>query len=107
MNKKVFILDLDGTLYYQFPVRMMMAVELLFYYLFHPKSIKDFKLLLAYRKAHDKIIFDLNCFSKNYSYSPQRVQEIVCYWLVEHPLKWISIFSDAKLFFLIIQRKEN
>lgn len=101
MSKKVFILDLDGTLYYQFPVRVMMALELLFYYLFHPKSIRDLKLLLAYRKAHDQVAFDLDCFSKSHSFSPQRVQEIVQYWLIERPLKWISLFSDKKLLNLL------
>ena len=101
MNKKVFVLDLDGTLYYQFPVRVMMAIELLFYYLFHLKGIKDLKLILAYRKAHDKVTFDLDCFSKDYSYSSKRVQEIVQYWLMERPLKWISLFSDTKLLNLL------
>lgn len=95
--KKIFILDLDGTLYYQFPVRMMMVIELCFYYLFHLSNLKELRILLAYRKAHENIVFDLNQFAKKYSCSPEKIQKIVQYWMQERPLKWISFFADKKL----------
>ena len=99
--KKIFILDLDGTLYYQFPVRMMMVVELCFYYLFHLSNLKELRILLAYRKAHENIVFDLNQFAKKYSCSPEKIQKIVQYWMQERPLKWISFFADKKLISLL------
>ena len=101
MKKKVFILDLDGTLYYQLPVRLMMIVELLIYYLFHLSDIKELKILLAYRKAHEDIVFNLEEFSNNHSYPIERIQKIVMYWLEERPLKWISFFADKKLLNLL------
>jgi hypothetical protein len=47
---KAFILDMDGTLYYQIPVRICMAVELFFYYICHLNKISDLFLIYAYRK---------------------------------------------------------
>lgn len=54
-NYKIWILDFDGTLYYQLPVRVIMGCWLMFYYLLHPFRLKEFFFLLEYRKLKENL----------------------------------------------------
>ena len=98
MQKKALIVDLDGTLYYQKPVQMCMAAEILLYYLLHFWRIKELFLILAYRKKHNnEQIFDLLSFAKAQKADVQFIEQLIQKWLFYKPLKWIKIFADKNL----------
>ncbi|GHT82391.1 hypothetical protein FACS1894137_01190 [Spirochaetia bacterium] len=85
---RLIILDMDGTLYYQIPLRICMVFELLVYYTIHFKNIKDLFVLAGFRKSYNK------------GRLPE-ANPLVDYWMQERPLKYIHIFRDNKLLDLI------
>jgi HAD superfamily hydrolase (TIGR01549 family) len=81
---KALVLDMDGTLYYQLPVRICMAFELFLYYLIHLNKIKDLLALYRFRKSREH-----GCL--------QETDAIIDYWVQTRPLKYIRLFRDKKL----------
>ena len=81
---KIIILDMDGTLYYQIPLRFCMFFELMLYYIFHFSRINELFMLYKFRKSYDKGFIE----QENY---------VIKYWMQEKPLKYISLFRDKKL----------
>ena len=97
MACRYYIVDLDGTLYFQIPVRLMMSVELSVYYLFHPFRLKDFRIIYRYRKNHEKNICDFGILARQYQTNKKYVKDLIEEWMIKRPLKWIRIFADRKL----------
>lgn len=104
--KKAIITDLDGTLYYQKPVQICMATEILCYYIIHFWKIKELKLVLNYRKQHNNSTnFEFQSFCKTQNISRQAVEDLIEKWLISKPLKWIRLFSDKKLIAYLKEQK--
>ena len=51
---KGIIFDVDGTLYHQKPVRIMMALNMMLYYLIHFWKIKELFIILKFRRIREK-----------------------------------------------------
>lgn len=51
---RTVIFDMDGTLYFQSPVRLCMAVSLGLYYMIHPYKIKELMVLKKFRKMREQ-----------------------------------------------------
>ncbi len=81
---KALILDMDGTLYYQLPVRIGMAKELFFYYLLRLNRISELISIYQYRKNHER--GQLQTPDKN-----------IMYWMEKRPKKYIRFYRDKKL----------
>ena len=104
--KKAIITDLDGTLYYQKPVQICMAAEILCYYIIHFWKIKELKLVINYRKQHNNSTnFEFQSFCKTQNISRQVVEDLIQKWLISKPLKWIRLFSDKKLIAYLKEQK--
>jgi len=84
VDYKAVILDMDGTLYYQVPVRICMAFELFFYYLCHLNKIPDLCAIYKYRK-------------KNEAGELQKQDSNISVWMQEKPKKHVRFFRDKKL----------
>lgn len=112
MNKKALILDLDGTLYFQFGVQCIMGCWMLLYHLFFFWKFKDFLAIMYYRKLREKDIKDVvdNQYilvAEKFKTNSKHIEEIVQTWLFNKPLKVLSIFKDKKLSKIIAKCKEN
>lgn len=80
----VFIFDMDGTLYFQLPVRICMAIEIFMYYFFRPHKYKDLLNLIRFRKSYERgLLLPMNSNIHN--------------WMHVKPLKYIRKFRDRKL----------
>ena len=98
MQKKALIVDLDGTLYYQKPVQICMALELLSYYLSHFWHINELFLILKYRNQHNNNqTFELSSFALSQKKDIPFIERLVQTWLFDKPLKWIKLFADKDL----------
>ena len=97
MNKgfddyKLYVFDLDGTLYDQPRLRKMMALRLIRYYFFHPFSVRDLLILMYFRKvkdnwtknASDDDIIKKVSSDKHTDY--RKVKDIVRKWIYDDPL---------------------
>lgn len=91
---KAVVLDMDGTLYYQFPVRICMAVSLFCFYLLHLNRISELREIYTYRVNYK--------FRKMQDSTPN-----IVYWMQEKPKKYIRLFRDKNLIKIVqsLQRK--
>lgn len=105
-NYKAWILDFDGTLSRQMPVRIFMAIWLAGYYFFHPWRLKEIFILMNWRKLReerfcaDKKNFrklQLEEVSRRYKISISSIEKILNTWLIEHPLKILLFCVRRKL----------
>lgn len=103
---KAWILDFDGTLFNNLPVRIFMAAWLLIYYLPRPLRLKELFILMDYRRLREKLFaaeFE-NChelqiknLSERYKVSTQEILNIVNLWTIEKPRFLIKTFQRKKL----------
>ena len=101
MDYKLYIFDLDGTLYYQKPFRVKMLCTLMKHVLLHPMSIKDLFLIKRYREVREdwenyekegSISSLLSLDERQYAYvaskegvTPERVKHAVEFFMLELP----------------------
>ena len=106
MTDKCYIVDLDGTLYFQIPVRLMMLAELSLYYIFHLSRIKDILIISQYRKNHEenKMCSDA-VLAEQYGTNKDYVTTLLNEWMIKRPLKWIKIFADRRLLKILRDKK--
>lgn len=105
MTKKYYIVDVDGTLYFHTPVRLLMMMEMLFYLIIHPLCIKEINLIRKYRKYHKTDLqLDHKKFAKQNNLSTDFVNKTINKWMILKPLKWIKIFADKKLISILSKK---
>ena len=104
IDYKVWIFDLDGTLYYQLPVRIEMALRLILYYMFRPFKICELLMLRQYRKLREKPTnadnfhqLQIAEMSSRYKMSTDEVSKIIDYWLIKRPLPVIRRWQREKV----------
>ena len=101
-----YVVDVDGTLYYQRWMQIQMALYLLSYYLFRPYRIKEILILYSYRKLrngntfaeesnHEQII--IQKLARAYHRSEAQIQEIVHEWILTRPLQILYSARDQHL----------
>ena len=101
-----YVVDMDGTLYFQKPVRIKMAMELLKYYLLHPFRINELLAIKKYREVREEGMFSeeegfedkqYDHVSSLYNIPPDKFREIQEYWMIQCPLKYISMYKNYDL----------
>ena len=108
MKKKTLIVDLDGTLYYQRPVWMCMALELLGYYILHFWRIKELKIILNYRTQHNSNTpLNIKDFCIEQKTDMNNLNNLIQKWLFYKPLKWIKLFADRNLINNLKEQQKN
>ncbi len=103
---KFYVVDVDGTLYFHTPVRLMMIFEMMWYMLFHLNKYKDILLIYKYRKYH-KHGTQINHFdfAQKNQFDVEYVNRTVNEWMILRPLKWIRLFADKKLISFLSNKK--
>ena len=103
---KAWVLDFDGTLFYQLPMRIFMAAWLGMYYLPRPNRWKEIFMLREYRRLREKLFaadsknshqLQLEKLSQRYNMSVQKISDIMQTWMTEKPKFLIKIFQRKKL----------
>lgn len=112
MKKKILILDLDGTLYYQVGMQLFMGSWILIYYIFHFWKIKELIAILNYRKNREQELKDIvdiqfSLIAEKYHMSLEKIEYLINNWLIKKPLKIIYLFRDKKLIEIINEFKKK
>jgi putative hydrolase of the HAD superfamily len=100
MKYNAIILDLDGTLYFQNPVRLCMIMPMLIFCITHPLEWKEIFLVRDYRKLYECGIEHLERCSRlaqRYHLVTNRVEDIIQKWMVKLPLPFVRKFRDKRL----------
>ena len=109
----LYVFDLDGTLYDQPKLRMMMAARLMGFYILHPFRAGELFLLQHFRKvkdswtkssSEDDIIAQV---AKDKKTNDERVKKIVRRWIYDDPLEVIAKTKDTKLIGWIESLRES
>jgi FMN phosphatase YigB (HAD superfamily) len=98
-----WLIDLDGTLYHSFPVKLAMAAELCL------AGPTVWKTISSFRKQHelirqrseldaDPFHLQLDATAKALGQSVDKTRKIVTRWMIERPGKWLRLFRRIELF---------
>ncbi|MCR5672408.1 MAG: HAD-IA family hydrolase [Lachnospiraceae bacterium] len=100
---RLYVFDLDGTLYDQPKMRLIMAMRLALYYALHPFSAGDLILLQHFRKVKDSRTADssdedvIAAVAKEKNADPERVRRIIKKWIYDNPLSALDKVKDTAL----------
>lgn len=118
MSKELFeykavVFDVDGTLYYQPPLRTKMAVKLCGYYLVHFWKVKDLLIIKVFRQVREHWVTNSEngntlMEKEQYQYvadklktTLDRVERVIYYWMYDFPLPYLNKYKDEKLIQII------
>ena len=102
-NIKGILFDIDGTLYSQAPLRMIMAALLILLNCYKPKELfRKIKVIIQYRKAQEhlrSIDVQENGYESQIKYSAEKTGESTFYitsvvdeWFEKKPLPFLRLF---------------
>ena len=89
---QAIILDMDGTLYFQLPLRICMAFSLGAYYLLHFYRLKELFLIKKFRQLREE-----GRLEEAESLADDNMKKRLEFWIYEYPLKFVRLFRDKKL----------
>jgi putative hydrolase of the HAD superfamily len=98
-NRRVIVLDLDGTLYYQMPVRFCMAL-LLALRCFYPGGLRTLRLIFAARKLYEQGLDEAGrvaALASRFRVSAEAARSAIQAWMLEKPLPFVRLFRDRRL----------
>ncbi len=110
---KVYVFDLDGTLYDQPRLRKIMFLRLVSYYMCHPFSAGDLILLSHFRAVKDKWTDSaseddiIKRVAEDKNADPARIRRIVDKWIYENPLSALVKTKDYRLIGWIKKLRES
>ena len=96
---KAIIVDLDGTLYYQKPMRIAMVVEMLLNFWL----IGDFLIVKKYRELYEAGLQEKERFDR----LPNRAPKIIQEWMIDRPQRHIRKYRDRSLIALLQKVQQN
>lgn len=94
-DKKIFIIDMDGTIYDQRKMRGYMFLELLINFW----KVKDFWILYIFRKEREKMagiahsnleLYQYEATGKRLGMSADKIRKIVEEWILCRPIKYLN-----------------
>ena len=99
----LYVFDLDGTLYDQPRLRMIMAKRLICHYILHPFSVKDAFILQYFRKVKEEWTGSsseeeiVKKVAEDKNVDIERVRRIVRRWIYDNPLSAVAATKDTAL----------
>lgn len=119
---RAVVFDLDGTLYNQKKLRLIMAARLGLHYLIRPLKIRELLWLKTFRKVRDnweayeqKAAKDAGtldekqyaCVAKIHGTMPENVETVIRRWIYEKPLSALEKCVDKKIRAYIFELRKN
>jgi len=96
---KVVVFDIDGTMYHQKKLRLMMLFELMIYYILRPHKLFELKIIKLFREEREKRkgyqSNDLETEQYKWvsditKYSIQEIKKVISKWIYIKPLKYLE-----------------
>lgn len=104
---KIWVFDLDGTLYRQLPVRLEMATKLCIYYFLRPWRLRELFLLKEFRAEREKLLSDEENFARlreKYKIEPRK---IIREWLFDRALESVRRWRREKVLSAIEEHRRS
>lgn len=105
----LIVFDVDGTLYFQNELRLIMIKRLVGYYALHPHKFKDLFVIKNFRSIREKALkvdelYDLA--AKKSRVSVERAESVIKKWIYDNPLDAVRESRDSQLIEIIDELKE-
>lgn len=100
----LIVFDVDGTLYYQRKLRIIMAGRLISYYIFHPLKLKELLIIKDFRSLRDKAENTDNLYkltAEKNKVDESRVRDVIKKWIYDNPLDAVAKSADRELIAII------
>lgn len=103
----LILFDMDGTLYFQRPLRLEMGARLASYYLLRPHRIKELLALKKYRQLRERVggAFDpVSLYEEagqGYHMTADRTEAVIQRWMYRMPYRILKKYRDDGLWALI------
>jgi FMN phosphatase YigB (HAD superfamily) len=116
MDYQALVLDMDGTLYYQLPVRVWMFLSLIAHYVVRPHKLKELLLLREYRKLREQRAFSesndidqsqLAFLAEKYQIATESASAIIEHWMQDSAQGALAIARDKTLISLATRFRDN
>lgn len=116
---KGIIFDIDGTLYYHWPVRIIVFLNIVFAYCFNPVELfRVLKTIASYRRMQENLRrlgipirsladMQLSMAAKDTGETIEFVRQTVERWMMERPLLFLKFFLRAGLLEFILMAKQH
>ena len=92
---QAIVVDVDGTFYYQKPVRQKMLKEMMMC----PWRLRDFLIVKKYRELFERGLDE----RERYLCLPADAPAIINEWMIERPLPYLKMFRDVMLIDLLAE----
>lgn len=111
-NYKLIIVDMDGTLYHQRPVRIAMALKLFMHIVTRGISgIRDVKMVSEFRRKRENEALSkdviVQSLSKKYSTSAEYTDAVITDWLMKIPLSLLPKYKNEALCKRLLDLQKN
>ena len=93
LKYKTIIVDVDGTLYHQTPVRIAMLKEMAFQFW----RLREFLIVKRYRELYEKGYDE----KKRLSMLPKDADQVIYEWMITRPLPYVYKYRDRKLLWIL------
>lgn len=105
---RTVLFDMDGTLYFQPPLRRQMILRLGIYYLLHFWRYKDLLIIREFRLEREHMVTDNRIFQNldnaifekvagKLHVSVERVRRVIERWMYQFPLPYLKRYKDNAL----------
>ena len=97
---RLIILDMDGTLYYQRSMQILMCMEMLLYAFGHPFALWKLRVISIFRKTREKSSCGMNVYAyvaEKLGRNEYDIQQIIEEWMFKRPIKHMKYCCDYKL----------
>lgn len=115
---KLIVLDMDGTLYYQRSMQILMCLEMGAFAVMHPFSLWKLRVVSVFRKIREEQDFTTegvlktqgeelvktDILMRQYAITAERVgqrketvQQVIEEWMFARPLKYLQLTADTEL----------
>lgn len=107
-----WIVDLDGTLYYQRPLRLAMGLWMGGYYLAHIWRIREPFVVMAYRKGREtEADYDVRRqyadVAGKFHMKEEQVERLIFEWMIKRPMRILANYADRELIGLLRQYQKQ
>ncbi len=92
---QAIIVDLDGTLYFQKPVRIAMLKEMVL----HFWHFRDFLIVKRYRELYEHGLNEQERFASLPDHAPPITHE----WMIDRPLPYVAKYKDSEIIKLLTE----
>lgn len=113
---KVVVMDVDGTIFKHWKMRLCIARDLLAHYLFRPKAWGDLRIIREFRRQREKLAgrkmiglsaYEFQALAQKLGLEAGRVRDVIWRWIYRQPLAHLPKCKNDEIIKFIYSAAES